>query len=248
MTDWLSQFFRGAVSRLTPGERLTTIAAAAAEDFRRLGYRGTRTADVAARAGMSAGSLFNYVESKEALFHLVFVSGLGLLSEVTPVLPLRTPEAGETYALMARAFAEAPASRLRAALATDDPADVGQELREIVGELYDLVERNWPLLAVVERCAVDLPELDALWFAEARPAVFTELTEYLQRRTANGLLRAMPDGTVAARVVIESVAWFAWHRREGRDASLYDDTAVRCTVIEFICAALIPDSPKEGES
>jgi AcrR family transcriptional regulator len=236
------------VSRPTPSERLATIGAAATEVFRRLGYRGTRTADVAAKAGMSAGSLFNYVESKEALFHLVFINGLGLLSEVPAELPLRTPEPGETYALIGRAFAAAPASRLRAALATSEPADVGQELREIVEELYNLVELNWPLLAVVERCAVEMPELDALWFGETRPAIFTELTEYLARRSANGLLRAMPDGTVTARVVIESVSWFAWHRREGRDASLYDDEIVRRTVIEFICAALIPESPKENES
>jgi len=228
---------------------LTTIASAATEDFRRLGYRGTRTADVAARAGISAGSLFNYVESKEALFHLVFINGLGLLSELPPVLPLRTPEPGETYALVARAFAEAPRSRLQSALATSEPADASQELREIVEELYRLVERNWPLLAVIERCAAELSELDAIWFGEARPAVFDELTEYLERRTASGLLRAMPDGRVAARVVIESVAWFAWHRREGRDASLYDDEAVRRTVIEFICAALVPESsPMEDES
>ena len=236
------------MSRPTPSERLAAIGTAATEVFRRLGYRGTRTADVAARAGMSAGSLFNYVESKEALFHLVFINGLGLLSEVPPVLPLRTPEPGETYALIARAFAEAPASRLRAALATSEPADVGQELCEIVEELYDLVERNWPLLAVVERCAAELPELDALWFGDTRPAIFSELTEYLERRTASGLLRAMPDATVAARVVIESVSWFAWHRREGRDASLYDDQTVRRTVIEFSCAALVPESPKEDES
>jgi hypothetical protein len=43
-------------------------------------------------------------------------------------------------------------------------------------------------------------------------------------------------------MVTESLAWFAWHRREGRDATLYDDAAVRRTVVEFICAALVPES------
>ena len=57
------------------------IAIAATEIFWRRGYRGTRTADVAAGAGMSAGSLFTYVESKEAMFHLVFLHGLGLLPD-----------------------------------------------------------------------------------------------------------------------------------------------------------------------
>ena len=51
---------------------------------------------------MSAGSLFTYVESKEALFHLVFTYALELLPE-TPELPLPTPAPGETLALFAHA-------------------------------------------------------------------------------------------------------------------------------------------------
>lgn len=234
------------MSRVPASERLASIAAAATEVFGRLGYRGTRTADVASRAGMSAGSLFTYVESKEALFHLVFLHGLGLLTEAPPVLPLGTPGPGETIALLDRALREFPEPRLRAALAGDEPADVGQELRGIVEERYDLVERYWPLLAVIERCSVELPELGALWFDAARHGYYAELGEYLKRRTASGRLRPMPDAMVAARIVTESVAWFAWHRREGRDSALYDDQAARRTVIEFACAALVPDSAPAG--
>jgi hypothetical protein len=63
---------------------------------------------------------------------------------------------------------------------------------------------------------------------------------------ASRRLRPMPDAMVAARVVTESVAWFAWHRREGRDAALYDDQTARRTVIEFVCAVLVPDSAPAG--
>jgi hypothetical protein len=38
----------------------------------------------------------------------------------------------------------------------------------------------------------------------------------------------------------ESLAWFGWHRHEGRDSALYEDETVRRTVVEFICAALVP--------
>ena len=61
---------------------------------------------------------------------------------------------------------------------------------------------------------------------------------------AKGLLRPMPDITVAARAVTESVSWFAWHRHQGRDSALYDDQTARRTVIEFVCAALIPGSAR----
>jgi AcrR family transcriptional regulator len=138
--------------QLPPRERLAAIAAAAIEVFGRLGYRGTRTAEVAAKAGMSTGSLFTYVESKEALFHLVFLYCLRLLPD-SPELPLRTPEPGATVALFAQALDGAPMSCLHAALVGDEPADVAGELRGIVAEIYDTLERAWPLLSVVERCA-----------------------------------------------------------------------------------------------
>jgi AcrR family transcriptional regulator len=230
----------------SPSERLASIAAAAIEAFGRVGYRGTRTADVAARAGLSAGSLFTYVESKEALFHLVFLSALDLLPQA-PELPLPTPGPGETVALFARALQDVPVSRIQAGLAAREPGDAGQELREIVEELYDMMERYWPLLAVVERCSAEMPDLEAVWFGAGRSGIYSDLAEYLQRRAESGQLRPMPDAMMAARLIGEMVAWFAWHRREDHDAACYDDKAARRTVIEFACAALVPPSESENK-
>jgi AcrR family transcriptional regulator len=218
------------------------VAEAATEEFGRLGYRGTKTADVAAKAGMSTGSLFTYVESKEALFHLVFLHGFELTSDQLPDLPVATPGPGETLKVIEAGLGQVQMPRIREALAKEDPDDVALELREVVEERYDLIEKYWPLIAVIERCAVEIPELEAAWFGLARAGSFEELGTYLDRRMAHGLLRRMPDAEVAARVVTESLSWFAWHRREGRDSTLYDDNAVRRTVVEFICAALIPES------
>jgi AcrR family transcriptional regulator len=225
--------------RLPPGERLLALARAATEEFGRLGYRGTKTADVAAKAGMSTGSLFTFVESKEALFHLVFLHWFEMPSERMPDLPLATPSPGETLNVIEAGLAQVELPRIRAALAEKAPVDVAEELREIVGERYALIAHYWPLLAVIERCAVEMPELEAAWFGLSRAGSFEELGTYLERRMAKGLLRPMPDVAVAARIVTESLSWFAWHRREGRDATLYHDDAVRRTVIEFICAALV---------
>jgi len=228
--------------RLPPSQRLLEVAEAATEEFGRLGYRGTKTAEVAAKAGMSTGSLFTYVESKEALFHLVFLHGFELTSQQLPDLPVATPGPGETLKVIEAGLGQVQMPRIRAALAEESPDDVALELREIVEERYDLIARYWPLLAVIERCAVEIPELEEAWFGLTRAGSFEELATYLDRRMAHGLLRRMPDTEVAARVVTESLSWFAWHRREGRDSSLYDDNAVRRTVVEFICAALIPES------
>jgi AcrR family transcriptional regulator len=219
--------------QLPPRERLAAIAAAAIEVFGRLGYRGTRTAEVAAKAGMSTGSLFTYVESKEALFHLVFPYCLRLLPD-SPELPLRTPEPGATVALFAQALGGVPVSCLHVALAGDEPADVAGELRGIVAEIYDTLERAWPLLSVVERCAPEIPEPETVWFGEDRADIYADLAEYLRRRAASGQLRPMPDTHMAAHVVGEMAAWSAWHRRHGYDGKLFDDQTARRTTIEFV--------------
>ena len=69
-----------------------------------------------------------------------------------------------------------------------------------------------------------------------------ELTRYVEQRTHAGLFRELPDAAVTARIITEAVTWFAWHRREDRDADVYDDERARRTVVEFVCGALIePD-------
>ena len=226
--------------RVPASERMLELARAATTEFGRLGYRGTKTAEVATKAGISTGSLFNYVESKEALFHLVFLFGFEMTSERLPALPVATPGPGATFAVIEAGLAQIQMPRMRAALSEEQPADVALELREILEERYTLIEHYWPVLSVIERCAVEMPELEAAWFGLIRAEILEELVTYLERRMAEGLLRPMPDSRVAAGVVTESLSWFGWHRREGRDSSLYEDDAARRTVIEFICAALDP--------
>lgn len=231
------------MARRSPAEQLTALASAATESFGRRGYRGTRTADVARRAGMSSGSLFTYVESKEALFHLVFAVGLGQYGDEVPALPLAAPPLQETLDLIERGLRNFPAPRFRAALEESAPGDVAAELAEIVEERYRLLERFWPMLAVIERCAIDFPELEQLYFGRTRVGYHARLAGYLERRAQAGLLRATPDPAITARLISESIAWFAWHRREGR-ASPYDDEAARATVVDFVCSALLPRAPQ----
>ncbi len=227
--------------RASPAERLVEVADAATRVFGRLGYRRTRVSDVAAQAGLSSGAVFTYVESKEALLHLVFANGFGQFAEGLPPLPLATPGAGETVRLIQDGLRKADAPRLMAALQEHKPRDVRAELSGIVEERYGLLENLWPLLAVIERSAIDLPELEEFYYGRARPAYLGRLVRYLEDRVAGGYFTPMADSEVAARIMSETIVWFAWHRHEGRDALAFDDDRTRRTVVEFICAALLKD-------
>ena len=228
--------------RPTPTARLEELAQAATVAFGRLGYRGTRMADVGAAAGMSAGSVFNYVESKEALLHLVFTRAFEPVGDGRLDLPLPTPAPGRTARLVEANLRSLPVPYLKAALSQDEPADVSAELRGIVLERYAIQEGLWPVLAVIERCAAEVPELEEFYYRRTRVGYFGRLAAYLEKRAISGHLRTMPDFAVAARIVSEMISWFAWHRKEGRDARLYDDVAARETVVAFVCAALLPVS------
>jgi AcrR family transcriptional regulator len=227
------------MTRVSPQDRLAAVANAATDVFGRLGYRGTRTAAVAAAAGLSTGALFTYVESKEALFHLVFAYGFGHFDDVLPPLPLPSPAPGETLHLIEQEMRKVPVPRLRSALEEDAPSDAAAELRGIVAERYDMLARLWPMLAVIERCAAELPELETYYFKRARVGYFSQLTRYLEERAGAGYLRTMPDAAITARILTETLAWFAWKRHQGRDAHTYDDALVKRNVIEFLSAALV---------
>jgi AcrR family transcriptional regulator len=224
-----------------PPERLAEIAAAATSVFGRLGYRRTRMADVAAAAGVSAGGLFNYVETKEALFHLVFAHGFDEVETDAVTLPYPAPPFAETIALIERGLRRTLPTAVRTSKA-DSPADVDNELRELIELRYDAITRVWPLMAVIERCAVDLPELEAMYFQRGRRSYIGQLTRYVEQGTKAGRLRPMSDPAVVARMITETIVWFAWHRREDRDADVYDDDAVLRTIVAVFSEALVARS------
>ncbi len=228
------------MKRRSGEDRLGEIALAATRVFGRLGYRRAQMAEVASEAGLSTGAIYTYVESKEALFHLVFAAGFGHLGSPLPELPLKAPPFEETLHLISQGLRKSAAiPRLRAALDEDAPTDVRAELGAIIEERYATIELIWPLLAVIERSAVDFPELEALYFQRGRRGYFTQLTRYIEHRARTGHFRTMTDASIAARMIVETITWFAWHRRDDRDADAYDDERARTTIVELLGNAFI---------
>ena len=227
------------MARVAAPDRLARLAGAATESFGRVGYRRTRTDEVAKAAGMSAGALFNYVDSKDALFHLVFLVGFNEL-EATPALPLHVARIDETIDLIKRGLRRtADAPHLAAAIRNDDPTDVGAELDAIVAEMFAFFTQTWRLLAAIERSASDMPELEAFYFRQGRAGRRKQLEQYVSRRVASGHFRSSVDAVVAGRLLLETAAWFAWHRREDRDAALYDDDRTLAGLTTLLRDALL---------
>ena len=98
------------------------------------------------------------------------------------------------------------------------------------------------LIKLVERCATDWPELADRFYEKGRRPFVRRLGDHLRRRIASGHLRPVPDPDVAARYVIETVAWFANHRYGDHDGAQIDDDVARATVVQLLTAGLTGDA------
>ncbi len=222
-----------------PPERLEAVARGAIALFSERGFRRTQMADVARRVGVSPGALYGYVEGKDALFDLAVRRAFGD-DEAPGALPLPTPAPGalrDRVRTLLRRRLQAPLLLERAG--ADAPADAGAELVGLLEELYDGLERNAAGIRLIERCAPDRPELAELYFGRGRAGLIERWRAYLERRIEEGRFRPVPDAAIAARLVIETVAWFAWHRRGDPAPQPMDDALARRTVIALLSRALL---------
>ncbi len=227
------------MARTRPADRLDELLDAALHVFLALGYRRARMSDVAAAAGVSPGLLYTYAAGKEALFSLVVRRELGEAVDAI-ALPVPNPEPGDLERLVVRGvrgIARNPV--LEAAEAVDDPADAATELATVVGEIYDSMHRYRRFIRVVERSAVEWPELAEHFYERGRRPLVRRLARFIARRCASRHYRPVPDPDVAARYVVEIVAWFANHRYGDHDGARIDDAIARETVVQLLTRGLI---------
>jgi hypothetical protein len=98
--------------------------------------------------------------------------------------------------------------------------------------------RNRTGVKLLDRCTVEYPELAKIWFAEWRLALLGELGAYLETRRRAGQLRAGLDIAVTARLVLETLVFWAVHRHWDPAPQPLDPAMARQTVIRMLVFAL----------
>jgi len=233
----------GAMPRKIPESRFQDLIDAATRVFIAQGYRHTQMGDVAEAMGVAKGTVYLYVESKEALFDVVLRSAdVPLPIALPPRLPVRSPGSGRTLRWVKDRLAEQPASpTLRAALRRHPRAGEAGELARILGEVYEAMARNRTGIKLVDRCAVEYPALAKIWFTQGREALLSQLTQYLEQGIRAGVLRPVPDPVVAARLMIETLVFWAVHRHWDPSPQPVDPRVAQDTVVEMLVGALSND-------
>ena len=228
------------MARKAPEDRLPQLLDAATRVFVEQGYRRTQMADVAAAMGVAKGTLYLYVESKEALFDLVCRYGDRPPRSASDVaFPVRSPKAGATLRYVRDELQRHQGiAALTAAVACKRPGDVASEIGAIVGELYDQLAANRRRIKLIDTSARDYPELAKLWFEGARAGIVELFAAYLKARIARGLIAPLPDVDATARLVLETTVFWAVHRHFDSRPERIGEQVARATVVQFVVRAL----------
>ena len=230
--------------RTIPADRVEQLVDCATAVFIERGYTLTQMADVATALGVAKGTLYLYVESKEALFDLVarYADAPRPFAK-RPSLPVRTPKPGATLRYVRERIAQSQVPPMLArALAGKRVDDVRTELETIVRELYDTLAANRRGIKLLDRSARDYPELAALWFEGGRGGLIALLKQYLDERVRRRVFRPVADTTVAARHIIETVTFWAVHRHSDPHPQVVDETVAKDTVVQFLVRAFIKEA------
>jgi AcrR family transcriptional regulator len=240
------------MSRRRPDDKFRQILETAASVFIDQGYRRTQMADVAAAMGVAKGTLYLYVESKEALFD----AALRFLDSEEPppaTFPVSTPRPQDTLDYVRTQLAQnSDLASLTAALARRQVRDAGEELATILFDLYDVLARNRRRLKLLDRCARDYPEIAALWLEGGRGGILALLETYLADRIGRGLFVSPGDLGTTARLFLETLVFWSVHRHwdfppaTGASREV-DESRSRETVVRLLVRSLVPASPANLE-
>lgn len=218
-------------------DRLEQIADAALAAFSDRGFRLTQVADVARLANVAPGTIYLFAKSKEELFWFALARAMNRpLAEVAQ----QAPTVDELRQTFAPHGASPSMTRFLA-----DPSQMPPPLETVLAEFWTTIEHAASAIKLVEKCAADWPELAEAFYVGLRPRVLDNLAEYLERGAAAGICRQVPDPHLAARLIMETTAWFAMHRRGDPDGRHYAATAARNVTLDALVHAYGPIPGKE---
>ncbi len=222
------------MARTVPSDRLEKLLVAAAEAFVEHGFHRCQMDDVAARLGVSKGTVYRSVESKEALF--VAVLDHADRPETLPDAgPFDDRAIGDAAARLGGRLAESISGLALAAAASrphppGDRAGVGDEIEAIVRDLHDTMASHRVGVMVLDRCAAELPDLATIWYGSGRYALVDLWDDYLTRR-AGHVTAAVPQAVLARSITELVTVWAVKMPWDPAPRAVPDDVGDACAAM-----------------
>jgi AcrR family transcriptional regulator len=169
--------------------------------------------EIAKEASISKATLYYYFKGKIHLFYYLLEYGVpdDGVSVPPPEESPRMNERDMLQFLRERLKTRTHLKSIEEFLESEpDGIDLNLELLAILGEMWDLQERHRIQIIVLEKSALEFPELAEVYDKYARREVLRQLEHYLQSRIRLGIVRPLTSIPATARMIIESLSWFAW--------------------------------------
>jgi AcrR family transcriptional regulator len=178
--------------------------------FCRQGFERSQVADVAKAMGVAVGTVYLYVESKEALFDLVVrhtaFDDPTWLDQLE--IPARTPAPGATLQFLRGVFGRPGQwACLEEALNKTRAEDPRVELEQVLREQYDLMRRHRMGLLLLTRSALEFPGLVEVFVLGLRRELLLRLERYIESRVNAGQFRRAKNNFATAAVLTQTIAW-----------------------------------------
>lgn len=225
-----------------PKQRIADLFAAGTTVFRRKGFKRTQMSDIAAEMNCSTGTLYNYVDSKEALFEHAIVAGFTQTLPDSETLPLGLPRPAAVEVIARRAEQLAKGTALDQANQLKEAGNPSEEVTRIVTEFFRFFSDYHPVLDMIEASHLDYPDVATAYLEARRDLVFDPWMHWVVRRQKAGLFRQDIDPVWTTRYLIEILAWAAWKARDGGDP--YDEDKARDAIVKIALSSLLRDEDR----
>ncbi len=224
-------------SRAAERAKFVHIVHAAARAFAEYGFARTQIADIAFEAGVSAGSLYRYAVSKEALFDLAVAASLLPDDEFLP--PRELPWTNGVDSTLANLETCADWRFLFPALAAllDQPARQAP-LTDLVDALWNGLHGRRTLIRIAERSHREWPRVATLLFGRVREPMLARLAFRLEHAAGTGEITLDRSPLATARHMLGFAAWSAVRRPHAGGGVVLDDDDCRAITRQLLVRGL----------
>jgi AcrR family transcriptional regulator len=229
--------------RVTPENRIPDICRAAIAVFSRNGFRLTQMEEIAKEAKVAKATLYYYFKSKVHLFHYVLEIGLPL--DDAPMPPPESSKVrteSDLLRLLTRKLKEG--SRLQCITEflgrNDGEIDLENELAQILEGLWDVCEHNRIQIIILEKSAIEFPEMARTYDEYARKQILGQIEAYLADRMRSGTIRPLNSVRATARFLTEALAWFGFKQFSDPFAPIHPKSEVLPDVVAVLTNGLKP--------
>ncbi|GEM_PF-3548899 len=231
--------------RTTPENRIPDIVGAAFQVFSSKGYRKTKMEEIAVEAGVSKGTLYYYFASKAHLFHYLLENGI--VKEGDDI-----PSAEDSSAVSEWDILEYLGRRLRSimkmeklksilASRNEGNIDMEGELKAIIGEMWDTIEKNRVTIILLEQSQADIPGLANLFGSRGTGMLIEMFEKYLKSRVELSAVRPLYSPALISRMLVETLNWFGLKGYSYGDADSIPSDDLVNDLASFLARGLRPD-------